>query len=82
MTDGEPLLAELPPSQESLLKCLQLTVFRPGCPNLVASVPPCWVEMTQAQQQRRNPQHLQHPHNVLNSAESTRCWSLDDADSK
>ena len=65
------LITEQPISYESARRLLTLTHFQPSCPRLTASVPPCWVEMTTAQQQRRNPQHLQQQ-----AAESTRCWTL------
>ena len=73
-SDTQVLLSELPVTESSLRQCLELTVFSPGCPRLSATVPPCWLEMTQAQQQRRNPQHLQQHHAPT---EATRCWSLD-----
>ncbi|MPC94939.1 Baculoviral IAP repeat-containing protein 6 [Portunus trituberculatus] len=40
----------------------------------VATVPPCWSEIIQAQKQRRNPQHLQqHPDDL----DTTRTWRLE-----
>ncbi|KAK7067356.1 hypothetical protein SK128_014936 [Halocaridina rubra] len=61
-------------SEELLDKCIELTEFQTGCPKFVATVPPCWSEIIQAQKQRRNPQHLQqHAEDI----DTTRTWRLE-----
>lgn len=40
----------------------------------VATVPPCWSEIIQAQKQRRNPQHLQQH---AEDMDTTRTWRLE-----
>ncbi|XP_064112985.1 baculoviral IAP repeat-containing protein 6-like isoform X2 [Macrobrachium nipponense] len=68
------LLVNQPLSEEVLDKCVELTAFQTGCPKFVATVPPCWSEIIQAQKQRRNPQHLQqHAEDI----DTTRTWRLE-----
>ncbi|XP_069180397.1 baculoviral IAP repeat-containing protein 6 isoform X6 [Procambarus clarkii] len=73
LTPGE-LLANQELSQEVLDKCVELTQFQTGCPKFVATVPPCWSEIIQAQKQRRNPQHLQQH---ADDMDTTRTWRLE-----
>ncbi|XP_052766452.1 baculoviral IAP repeat-containing protein 6-like isoform X2 [Mya arenaria] len=54
------MLAKQQVSFESLSQLYQLTQFENLMPRFTATVPPCWTEMQQEQQQRRHPQHLQH----------------------
>lgn len=61
-------------SEEVLDKCVELIQFQTGCPRFVATVPPCWSEIIQAQKQRRNPQHLQQH---AEDMDTTRTWRLE-----
>ncbi|XP_046401534.1 baculoviral IAP repeat-containing protein 6 [Ischnura elegans] len=67
------LIAHRSPLTLELLHQLhQLTQFENLVPCYAATVPPCWLEMMQAQKQRRHPQHLQRGDEV----QHTRTWRL------
>ncbi|KAH3853370.1 hypothetical protein DPMN_095892 [Dreissena polymorpha] len=67
------LLAKQPLSLETLSQLHQLIQFENLMPRFTATVPPCWTEMHQEQQQRRHPQHLQHQGEAT---QYTRTWKL------
>jgi baculoviral IAP repeat-containing protein 6 len=50
-----------------------LIQFENLMPRFTATVPPCWSEIQQEQQQRRHPQHLQHQGEAT---QHTRTWKL------
>ncbi|KAH0509863.1 Baculoviral IAP repeat-containing protein 6 [Microtus ochrogaster] len=54
---------------------VELTRFETLTPRFSATVPPCWVEVQQEQQQRRHPQHLHQQHHG-DAAQHTRTWKL------
>ncbi|XP_072169396.1 dual E2 ubiquitin-conjugating enzyme/E3 ubiquitin-protein ligase BIRC6-like [Diadema setosum] len=53
----------------------QLTKFELLVPRFSATVPPCWSEIQQEQQQRRHPQHL-HQRQQGDALQHTRTWKL------
>lgn len=64
-----------PLTTESLMSLVELTCFETLTPRFSATVPPCWVEVQQEQQQRRHPQHLHQQHHG-DAAQHTRTWKL------
>ncbi|XP_060789211.1 baculoviral IAP repeat-containing protein 6 isoform X2 [Neoarius graeffei] len=72
---GVDLLVEQPLSVETLSSLVELTRFETLTPRFSATVPPCWVEVQQEQQQRRHPQHLHQQHHG-DAAQHTRTWKL------
>uniref|UniRef100_A0A3P9HCQ6 Baculoviral IAP repeat containing 6 n=1 Tax=Oryzias latipes TaxID=8090 RepID=A0A3P9HCQ6_ORYLA len=79
---GEPdfspsleLLVDQSLTTESLMSLVELTRFETLTPRFSATVPPCWVEVQQEQQQRRHPQHLHQQHHG-DAAQHTRTWKL------
>ncbi|CAJ0938652.1 unnamed protein product, partial [Ranitomeya imitator] len=72
---GVDLLVEQPFSLEMLTCLVELTRFETLIPRFSATVPPCWVEVQQEQQQRRHPQHLHQQHHG-DAAQHTRTWKL------
>lgn len=58
---------------ESLVALHSLTEFENLMPRFTATVPPCWSEIQQEQQQRRHPQHLQQQGEAT---QHTRTWKL------
>lgn len=72
---GVELLVEQPFSLEMLTCLVELTRFETLIPRFSATVPPCWVEVQQEQQQRRHPQHLHQQHHG-DAAQHTRTWKL------
>uniref|UniRef100_UPI00358FA005 baculoviral IAP repeat-containing protein 6 n=1 Tax=Myxine glutinosa TaxID=7769 RepID=UPI00358FA005 len=77
---GLDLLALEPLIADTLSTMLELTRFETLTPRFAATVPPCWAEVQQEQQQRRHPQHL-HGQRQGDAAQHTRTWKLH-ADSK
>lgn len=75
MCIGVDLLVEQPLSVETLSSLVELTRFETLTPRFSATVPPCWVEVQQEQQQRRHPQHLHQQHHG-DAAQHTRTWKL------
>ncbi|KAG8233773.1 hypothetical protein J437_LFUL003844 [Ladona fulva] len=72
-SSATPLLVHKSPLTLSDLQQLHLlTQFENLVPCYAATVPPCWLEMMQAQKQRRHPQHLQRGDEV----QHTRSWRL------
>ncbi|ETE62917.1 Baculoviral IAP repeat-containing protein 6, partial [Ophiophagus hannah] len=69
------LLVDQPFSLETLTSLVELTRFETLTPRFSATVPPCWVEVQQEQQQRRHPQHLHQQHHG-DAAQHTRTWKL------
>uniref|UniRef100_A0A8P4KP11 Baculoviral IAP repeat containing 6 n=1 Tax=Dicentrarchus labrax TaxID=13489 RepID=A0A8P4KP11_DICLA len=69
------LLTDQPLTTESLMSLVELTRFETLTPRFSATVPPCWVEVQQEQQQRRHPQHLHQQHHG-DAAQHTRTWKL------
>uniref|UniRef100_A0A3Q2D0E3 Baculoviral IAP repeat containing 6 n=1 Tax=Cyprinodon variegatus TaxID=28743 RepID=A0A3Q2D0E3_CYPVA len=69
------LLVDQPLTTESLASLMELTRFETLTPRFSATVPPCWVEVQQEQQQRRHPQHLHQQHHG-DAAQHTRTWKL------
>ncbi|XP_029691286.1 baculoviral IAP repeat-containing protein 6 isoform X2 [Takifugu rubripes] len=69
------LLVDQPLTTESLMALVELTCFETLTPRFSATVPPCWVEVQQEQQQRRHPQHLHQQHHG-DAAQHTRTWKL------
>ncbi|XP_053375851.1 baculoviral IAP repeat-containing protein 6-like isoform X2 [Mercenaria mercenaria] len=67
------LLAKQPLTFESLSHVHNLIQFENLMPRFTATVPPCWTEIQQEQQQRRHPQHLQHQGEAT---QHTRTWKL------
>uniref|UniRef100_A0A7N8WZL8 Dual E2 ubiquitin-conjugating enzyme/E3 ubiquitin-protein ligase BIRC6 n=1 Tax=Mastacembelus armatus TaxID=205130 RepID=A0A7N8WZL8_9TELE len=72
---GVDLLVDQPLTTESLMSLVELTRFETLTPRFSATVPPCWVEVQQEQQQRRHPQHLHQQHHG-DAAQHTRTWKL------
>uniref|UniRef100_F7ALH1 Dual E2 ubiquitin-conjugating enzyme/E3 ubiquitin-protein ligase BIRC6 n=1 Tax=Xenopus tropicalis TaxID=8364 RepID=F7ALH1_XENTR len=72
---GVDLLVDQPFSLEMLTCLVELTRFETLIPRFSATVPPCWVEVQQEQQQRRHPQHLHQQHHG-DAAQHTRTWKL------
>ncbi|NWZ53957.1 BIRC6 protein, partial [Haliaeetus albicilla] len=72
---GVDLLVDQPFSLETLTSLVELTCFETLTPRFSATVPPCWVEVQQEQQQRRHPQHLHQQHHG-DAAQHTRTWKL------
>ncbi|XP_064014811.1 baculoviral IAP repeat-containing protein 6 isoform X4 [Pogoniulus pusillus] len=72
---GVDLLVDQPLSLETLTSLVELTRFETLTPRFSATVPPCWVEVQQEQQQRRHPQHLHQQHHG-DAAQHTRTWKL------
>ncbi|XP_056342468.1 baculoviral IAP repeat-containing protein 6 isoform X7 [Oenanthe melanoleuca] len=72
---GVDLLVDQPFSLETLTSLVELTRFETLTPRFSATVPPCWVEVQQEQQQRRHPQHLHQQHHG-DAAQHTRTWKL------
>lgn len=67
------MLVRRPLTTEVLTTLVELTKFENLVPRFSATVPPCWSEMQQEQQQRRHPQHL-HCHGE--ATQHTRTWRL------
>ncbi|XP_056669227.1 baculoviral IAP repeat-containing protein 6 isoform X17 [Monodelphis domestica] len=72
---GVDLLVDQPFSLETMTSLVELTRFETLTPRFSATVPPCWVEVQQEQQQRRHPQHLHQQHHG-DAAQHTRTWKL------
>ncbi|XP_016428418.1 baculoviral IAP repeat-containing protein 6-like [Sinocyclocheilus rhinocerous] len=72
---GVDLLVDQPLTVERLSSLVELTRFETLTPRFSATVPPCWVEVQQEQQQRRHPQHLHQQHHG-DAAQHTRTWKL------
>ncbi|KAG8444149.1 hypothetical protein GDO86_009363 [Hymenochirus boettgeri] len=72
---GVDLLVDQTFSIEMLTCLVELTRFETLIPRFSATVPPCWVEVQQEQQQRRHPQHLHQQHHG-DAAQHTRTWKL------
>uniref|UniRef100_A0A2K5YE67 Baculoviral IAP repeat containing 6 n=1 Tax=Mandrillus leucophaeus TaxID=9568 RepID=A0A2K5YE67_MANLE len=72
---GVDLLVDQPFTLEILTSLVELTRFETLTPRFSATVPPCWVEVQQEQQQRRHPQHLHQQHHG-DAAQHTRTWKL------
>ncbi|KAM8852773.1 dual E2 ubiquitin-conjugating enzyme/E3 ubiquitin-protein ligase BIRC6 isoform 1-T1 [Synchiropus picturatus] len=72
---GVDLLVDQPLTADSLTSLVELTYFETLTPRFSATVPPCWVEVQQEQQQRRHPQHLHQQHHG-DAAQHTRTWKL------
>ncbi|XP_063347269.1 baculoviral IAP repeat-containing protein 6 isoform X5 [Pelmatolapia mariae] len=72
---GVDLLVDQPLTTEILMSLVELTRFETLTPRFSATVPPCWVEVQQEQQQRRHPQHLHQQHHG-DAAQHTRTWKL------
>ncbi|XP_056147249.1 baculoviral IAP repeat-containing protein 6 [Lampris incognitus] len=72
---GVDLLVDQALTTESLTSLVELTRFETLTPRFSATVPPCWVEVQQEQQQRRHPQHLHQQHHG-DAAQHTRTWKL------
>lgn len=72
---GVDLLVDQQFSLETLTSMVELTRFETLIPRFSATVPPCWVEVQQEQQQRRHPQHLHQQHHG-DAAQHTRTWKL------
>ncbi|KAK3094209.1 hypothetical protein FSP39_025467 [Pinctada imbricata] len=70
---GTDVLAKQPLSVESLMILHNLIQFENLMPRFTATVPSCWTEIQQEQQQRRHPQHLQHQGEAT---QHTRTWKL------
>lgn len=66
-------MADGPLVPENLLALHSLTQFENLMPRFTATVPPCWSEIQQEQQQRRHPQHLQQQGEAT---QHTRSWKL------
>lgn len=75
LTTGVDLLVDQPMTTESLMSLVELIRFETLTPRFSATVPPCWVEVQQEQQQRRHPQHLHQQHHG-DAAQHTRTWKL------
>ncbi|KAM3606446.1 uncharacterized protein V6R79_016382 [Siganus canaliculatus] len=72
---GVDILVDQPLTTESLMSLVELTRFETLTPRFSATVPPCWIEVQQEQQQRRHPQHLHQQHHG-DAAQHTRTWKL------
>lgn len=68
-------MVDQPFTLEILTSLVELTRFETLTPRFSATVPPCWVEVQQEQQQRRHPQHLHQQHHG-DAAQHTRTWKL------
>ncbi|XP_062375823.1 baculoviral IAP repeat-containing protein 6 isoform X2 [Sardina pilchardus] len=75
ITAGVDLLVDQALGVEMLSSLVELTRFETLTPRFSATVPPCWVEVQQEQQQRRHPQHLHQQHHG-DAAQHTRTWKL------
>ncbi|XP_063047563.1 baculoviral IAP repeat-containing protein 6 isoform X3 [Engraulis encrasicolus] len=75
ITAGVDLLVDQALGVEVLSSLVELTRFETLTPRFSATVPPCWVEVQQEQQQRRHPQHLHQQHHG-DAAQHTRTWKL------
>lgn len=62
-----------PLNTKVLSSLYDLTRFENLVPRFSATVPPCWSEIQQEQQQRRHPQHL---HQQGEATQHTRSWRL------
>ncbi|ELT93547.1 hypothetical protein CAPTEDRAFT_223860 [Capitella teleta] len=69
----DDLLVQQPLTSDVLSMLHDLTRFENLVPRFSATVPPCWSEIQQEQQQRRHPQHL-HQHGE--ATQHTRTWRL------
>ncbi|XP_033629629.1 baculoviral IAP repeat-containing protein 6-like isoform X3 [Asterias rubens] len=72
---ADEFLANQPLTMKNLSTMWQLTQFETLVPRFSATVPPCWVEIQQEQQQRRHPQHL-HQRQQGDATQHTRTWKL------
>lgn len=70
---SETLLVNQPLTLESLHSLHDLTCYENLTSKFTATVPPCWNEIQQEQQQRRHPQHL---HSQTDGIQHTRTWRL------
>ncbi|OWF45700.1 baculoviral IAP repeat-containing protein 6-like isoform X2 [Mizuhopecten yessoensis] len=70
---GSDMLTKQPISVENLVILHNLIQFENLMPRFTATVPACWTEIQQEQQQRRHPQHLQHQGEAT---QHTRTWKL------
>ena len=70
---AERLLANQPLKIDVLTALHDLTHFENLLPRFAATVPPCWNEIQQEQQQRKHPQHL---HQQGEATQHTRTWRL------
>ncbi|XP_041353670.1 baculoviral IAP repeat-containing protein 6-like isoform X2 [Gigantopelta aegis] len=70
---GQEFLAKRPLTAEVLSSFHSLIQFENLYPRYTATVPPCWSEIQQEQQQRRHPQHLQQQGEAT---QHTRTWKL------
>ncbi|XP_071961824.1 dual E2 ubiquitin-conjugating enzyme/E3 ubiquitin-protein ligase BIRC6-like isoform X2 [Antedon mediterranea] len=68
-------LVNQPITAENLKQLTELTKFETLIPRFSATVPPCWTEIQQEQQQRRHPQHLHQRHHG-DATQHTRTWKL------
>ncbi|XP_033127778.1 baculoviral IAP repeat-containing protein 6-like isoform X2 [Anneissia japonica] len=68
-------LVNQPITADSLKQLTELTKFETLIPRFSATVPPCWTEIQQEQQQRRHPQHLHQKHHG-DATQHTRTWKL------
>ena len=71
----EELLIKQPLTVSTLDALHSLTQFENLTPRYVCTVPQCWVEIQQEQQQRRHPQHLQQQQ-YGEQHQHTRSWKL------
>ncbi|XP_066281905.1 baculoviral IAP repeat-containing protein 6-like isoform X5 [Branchiostoma lanceolatum] len=72
---ADDLLLYQPLTSEILSSLRELVKFRTLVPRFTATVPPCWTEVQQEQQQRRHPQHL-HQQQEGDATRHTRSWRL------
>ncbi|XP_062579414.1 baculoviral IAP repeat-containing protein 6-like [Saccostrea cucullata] len=70
---GTDLLAKKSLTVENLMLLHNLIQFENLMPRFTSTVPSCWTEIQQEQQQRRHPQHLQHQGEAT---QHTRTWKL------
>lgn len=70
---GTDVLAKKPLTVDNLILLHNLIQFENLMPRFTATVPSCWTEIQQEQQQRRHPQHLQHQGEAT---QHTRTWKL------
>ena len=72
---GEELrmLVHQPLTLDVLRALHSLTQFENLVPRISATVPACWTEVQQEQQQRKHPQHL---HQQGEATQHTRTWRL------
>ncbi|XP_019627384.1 PREDICTED: LOW QUALITY PROTEIN: baculoviral IAP repeat-containing protein 6-like [Branchiostoma belcheri] len=73
--EADDLLLYQPLTAEVLSSLRELVKFRTLVPRFTATVPPCWTEVQQEQQQRRHPQHL-HQQQEGDATRHTRSWRL------